>query len=124
MTPDDLLSSADALMSRRDAATAGLWPRTAAMLIRMALEHSMRQFWQSRQIAMEGTSMAAQLIALPAFVDPVVARRLASTWGELSDACHHHPYELSPTTGQLRGWQSEVERAIQTLSGGGFHVHG
>ena len=28
-------------------------------------------------------------------------------------ACHHHPYELAPTAGELRCWFSVVEELIQ-----------
>jgi hypothetical protein len=35
--------------------------------------------------------------------------QLHETWGALSRACHHHPYELSPTAGELVTWIEMVE---------------
>jgi hypothetical protein len=33
----------------------------------------------------------------------------------LSRACHHHPYELAPTTDELRDWLSVVGKLIQKV---------
>ena len=35
--------------------------------------------------------------------------QLHEAWGALSRACHHHPYELAPTAGELSGWIEAVE---------------
>ena len=35
--------------------------------------------------------------------------RLHETWGALSRACHHHPYELAPTAAELARWIEVVE---------------
>jgi hypothetical protein len=34
----------------------------------------------------------------------------------LSRACHHHPYELAPTPGELRGWLDAVDDALAALA--------
>jgi hypothetical protein len=41
MTPEELLAAARRLIERPDAATAGVWPRAAALLTRQALEQTM-----------------------------------------------------------------------------------
>ena len=112
MNSRELLDAADDLITRTDRDTAGLWPRTSAFLIRMALERVIGDIWVLRGVALRESSMAAQLISLPTYTSPELARRLRATWGALSEACHHHPYELAPTATQLRSWLSEVAAAI------------
>jgi hypothetical protein len=41
--------------------------------------------------------------------DAVLPGQLHSTWGALSRACHHHPYELAPTVEELAAWIGVVE---------------
>ena len=33
----------------------------------------------------------------------------------LSNACHHHPYELAPTSGELTAWISDVATLISRI---------
>jgi hypothetical protein len=112
MTPDDLLAAARDLISRDDAATAGVWPRTAALLARQALEGSIDQVWARRPdtAGLAERSMRTQLICLPAYINPGLATRAAYVWAALSSACHHHPYELPPTAAELTGWLDEVQQ--------------
>ncbi len=57
--------------------------------------------------------MRAQLICLRTYLgDSNLASRTNLTWSELSRACHHHPYELAPTVGELRTWFSVVDELI------------
>jgi hypothetical protein len=39
-----------------------------------------------------------------------LAGSVAFTWGALSNACHHHVYELAPTAQELSLWADTVER--------------
>ena len=103
--PDWLLAQAKKLMTRSDARAQGVWPRAAAHLTRQALEESLRRFWADRAPKLADVSMKAQLACLPEyFADTDLAGRLRVTWGRLSEACHHHAYELAPTVGELGRW--------------------
>ena len=41
--------------------------------------------------------------------DGTLPAQLHEAWGSLSRACHHHPYELAPTAGELATWIHVVE---------------
>ena len=105
MTPDQLVSSARALIKIPESDGAGLWPRTAAVLGRQAIESALRQYWRLRQPGLEHCSNHAQLLCLVAYLNKKeLAHETADAWAALSRACHHHPYELSPTADELHGW--------------------
>lgn len=107
--PDDLLEAARVLLTRPDAKARGFWPRAAAHLCRQALEASLQQWWKLRLPGMESASMRAQLACLPTYLkNDELAGRIAYTWSGLSNACHHHTYELAPTSAELEGWISAV----------------
>ena len=84
------------------------------MLTRQALETALAEFWATRAPGMESCSGAAQLLALPFYVDGPAARSAHETWSALSHACHHHAYDLTPTAAELRGW-IEASGAIVDL---------
>jgi hypothetical protein len=96
----DLLAMAEAVMARARPETAGLWPRAAALLARQALEMSLDEFWRSKDLALAGCGTRPQLICLREYM-PQSAGRIHEAWSVLSRACHHHPYELSPTAEEL-----------------------
>jgi hypothetical protein len=56
-------------------------------------------------------------MCLRELVDEEAAKQASHAWWALSRACHHHPYELSPTAGELAEWIAEVESVITTLRG-------
>ena len=102
-------SAAAATVGARPASTAGLWLRCSAFLTRQALETALDDFWVRRQPGVERSSMRAQLLCLGAFLgDDPLASRVAHAWSALSNACHHHSYELAPTVGELEGWIETV----------------
>jgi hypothetical protein len=105
---------AHGLLGRADPATAGLWPRIAALLARRAMETTMRRLWERRTLDLQSCSMRVQLICLRTYLgDADLAARAGHAWSALSRACHHHPYELAPTAAELRGWFSVVDALIQ-----------
>lgn len=118
MTPEDLLASARDLIDRPDATTAGVWPRTAALLARQALEAAIDAQWatSSETSGMPHATMRSQLTCLPSYTDKAVARQLAFTYGALSGACHFHPYELAPTAAELSRWITDVETLLIQLA--------
>jgi hypothetical protein len=118
MTPVEVLTAAGDLMVRRDGPAAHVWPRASAFLARQALEASLEEFWrrQPRSVAIAGCPMATQLICLRTAVPLDVAHEASYTWAALSSACHYHPYELSPTAEELRGWCAGAKRVIGALA--------
>ncbi len=116
--PGALLEMADGLLRRADPDTAGLWPRTSALLALEALETSVRRLWERNGLAFRGCSMRTQLICLRSYLgDARLAARAGHAWSALSRACHHHAYELAPTAGELRTWFSAVEELARASSG-------
>jgi hypothetical protein len=61
---------------------------------------------------MESCSAKCQLLALPFYVDDPAHQ----TWAALSNACHHHAYDLSPTAVELRDWLDSTQTVIDTLT--------
>lgn len=110
-TSADLLAQARDLLARATPTTRGLWPRAAALLARQALESSLDSYWHSRGLPLGACSTKAQLLCLSEYSkDGDLAREAHHVWAALSRACHHHPYELAPTAGELEGWVEAVAR--------------
>jgi hypothetical protein len=115
---DALLRAARALVESPRAATAGIWPRAAALLARQALEAALADHWAGRAPGLERASMRAQLACLPDYLpDRRLAADTAFAWAALSEACHHHAYELAPTASELGAWLDAVERLVAAVDG-------
>ena len=84
------------------------WPRCAAWLIRLALEHALNGVWANRYPGLVEANKRTQLLALAVVADEAVHQQTAQLWSRLSRAGHHHHYELAPTAAELRGWLDEV----------------
>jgi len=113
--PAEVLAMARALLRKPEARTAGLWPRAAALLARQALEMALDQFWKKKSPGMVLCTTRAQLICLRQYwPDKDEAGRIHLAWVALSRACHHHPYELAATAGELEGWLAVVERMTRS----------
>ena len=109
----ECLAAARGLLTRSDPSTTGLWPRAAAFLGRQALEDAMSWVWLTRAPGLEECSKRAQLLCLPEFLgDEDLAESAAHVYGRMSLACHHHPYELSPTLSELNAWLDEIDRVV------------
>ena len=55
-------------------------------------------------------------MCLPEYLgDRGLAGEIVFTWSALSDACHHHAYELAPTAAELDRRLDAVERLIEKL---------
>ena len=104
-SPLQILSAGEALIKTPEGGSAGLWPRTAAVLGRQAIEGALRDFWRRREPGLERCNNHVQLLCLVAYLgNRELAQETSAAWSALSRACHHHPYELSPTAGELRVW--------------------
>lgn len=110
----DLVTAARDLLERVDPMTAGIWPRATALLTRQALEVALDALWRRRAPGLELCSARAQMICLPSYLhdNEDLAERVSYTWAALSRACHHHPYELSPTSSELLTWLATVEQLV------------
>jgi hypothetical protein len=114
----DLVSAARRLLERPDETTAGIWPRATALLARQSLEAALDELWRARAPGVEKCSARAQLLCLPYYLrDEPMAERVSYTWAGISRACHQHPYELPPTSGELVAWIETVERFAAEVKG-------
>jgi hypothetical protein len=105
-----LLVVARDLLHRPARATAGLWPRATALMIRQALEATLNEFWQTHAPEVSQAATHAQLLCLRRYLgDEHLAGRVAWTWASLSRACHHHAYDMPPSSTELAGWIEVVE---------------
>ena len=127
MTPTETLALAQQLLDRPDAKTASLWPRAAALLARQALEHGLDDYWRSRGIPLQAIGTTPQLVCLAEYLpDTDLAGRTRHTWHALSQACHHHPYELAPGRDELSAWMATVGELLAALdhaTDGGLAPH-
>ncbi len=48
--------------------------------------------------------MRSQLVVIRVFYGDQVANTANIAWIGLSNACHHHAYELTPTVEEVRHW--------------------
>jgi len=114
VSPAELLREARSFLTRQGGIVPALWPRAAAILGRQALEAWVRAQWGAKPDAAEMShcSMRSQLIGLTDVVDGPVVARANFVWAALSAACHYHPYELAPTSGELSHWLDEVDALI------------
>ena len=123
MQAPELLSQARALLGLASPATRGLWPRAAALLARQALEQALDDYWRARRLPRgREVSRRAQFICLREYArahEKELAARLHHAWTALSQACHHHPYELAPTADELRGLIEVVGELASRVTGQG-----
>jgi hypothetical protein len=48
--------------------------------------------------------------------DKKLAHSIAYTWAALSNACHHHVYQLAPSASELRMWIQATEAMLNSTS--------
>lgn len=113
--PTLALEHADRLLREADPGTAGLWPRTAARLTRLALERATDRYWNRTRPEMLTCPTTMRILMLEGRLGRDGARNAYLVWCRLSDATHPHPYELAPTAGELRRWHDEVRRFANLL---------
>jgi hypothetical protein len=116
----DLVSAAEALL-RPSAGTAGpLSPggraRAAAMLLRLALDQRLDDFWQGVAPAMTSNAKH-RMLCLEVYTDRGTARRWRLTWSALSGVCHHRTHELPPSPTEIQGRLLEVNALLEALDG-------
>ena len=110
---ENLLRAARHVLETKNAA-AGVWPRAAAHLCRQALESGLAEFWSKCVPGVQSLPLRAQLLSLPAFFnDPQLSRQASYVWAALSNACHHHVYELAPTAPEILAWIDTVDAMLE-----------
>ncbi|HUQ42582.1 MAG TPA: hypothetical protein VM052_08775 [Candidatus Limnocylindrales bacterium] len=122
MSPNELADAAERVLADPGDALFGCWARASALLARQSLETAMDLLWRSRAPLLKQCSMASQLLVLPSYLrDQEAARDASYAWAALSRACHHHAYELAPTSSELRSLiqlTRRVTAAIETATAG------
>ena len=117
MSPAETLAMAQQLLARSDPKTAGLCPRAAALLARQALEQGLDDYWRAKGLPLHDCGTRPQLICLAEYLgDAALAGRAHHTWAALSEASHHHPYELAPGHGELTAWIDVVGDLLPELA--------
>lgn len=114
MNSSDRLDLAEKLLG--GAALAGVWPRCAVWMIRLAVEHEIDDFWRRRRPELLACNRRSQLLALGVVLDDELRHRATALWTALSRAAHHHHYELAPTAAELRTWLRDARRLCADLS--------
>lgn len=108
MTPQDLLDTADALLTGQRFRSWRCWQRACAALLRIALERTLDEYWQRRAPYLVKATARSQLIALRVLAGAETAEVARIAWNGLCRAVHHHAYELAPTAAELRAWHRDV----------------
>jgi hypothetical protein len=98
------------------AGTAGLWPRTAARLTRLAVERATDLYWNRTRPELTACPTTMRILMLEGALGRSGARQAFLLWSRLSDATHVHPYELAPTVSELRNWHQEATLLVTQLA--------
>lgn len=116
----EVAGMARAMLASNDKTPTGVWPRAAAFLARQALETAVRGLWEAKGVDLQGAQARAQFLCIATYLgDPPLAGRCRHAWAALSRACHHHPYELAPTAGEIERWLDVVDDLIRRLQEAG-----
>ncbi|MEA2826779.1 MAG: hypothetical protein QOG43_1218 [Actinomycetota bacterium] len=116
VTAEQLVAMADAFLHDKASSWGGPWARAVALLARQSLEEALDELWRVRGVDLSAISARAQLLCLRAYLDDdKLAAEVGYTWGALSRACHHHPYELTPTTDELARWVATTRALVRRI---------
>jgi hypothetical protein len=119
LDPMPALDHADRMLRGIGAGTAGLWPRTAARLTRLAIERATDLYWSRTRPEMAACPTTIRILMLEQALGRSGARQAFLLWSRLSDATHVHPYELAPTVSELRNWHKESTHLVIQLAAAG-----
>lgn len=97
----DLLAAAQAALDGDLALPTGRATRAAALLARTALETTVEDHLLDAGWVIREATGRVRLICLRAIAGEELGGEAAWAWAALSQACHHHAYELTPTTGEV-----------------------
>jgi hypothetical protein len=94
------------------------WSRWICWATRLAVENALHEYWARRCPELAAASMLGQLLALRVHAGQETARRARALWCALSQAAHHHVYDLPPAVEDLRQWIAEAEYVLTALRPG------
>lgn len=116
VTAETLLGMAGDVLRDQTGAWEGAWARAVALLTRQALETALDELWNLRGVALGHVSTHAQMLCLRSYLkDDSLAADVRYAWAALSRACHHHPYELAPTTHELDRWIATTAALVSRI---------
>jgi hypothetical protein len=101
------VSDSEALLEQASAVLAEATPysnRAACWIARAALESTVDDLLAGRERSAPDATMRSKLAVLQVAYeqDPEVAIRAEYAWNGLSQACHHHAFELTPASSEVR----------------------
>jgi hypothetical protein len=90
-------------------------PRVACWIARRGLEALVEELLTSKSVDVGTGNMRSQLICVADRYaeQPWLVATVTTAWDQLSLACHHHAYELAPTSHEAR----EVVNSLHSLVG-------
>ncbi|MFF3613099.1 hypothetical protein [Streptomyces sp. NPDC002580] len=116
----ELVSAAESLLRPAPGAAGQLGPgvraRAAAVLLRLALDQRLDDFWHGIAPAMTRKAKH-RMLCLEAYADRGTARRWRLTWSALSGVCHHRVPELPPVPAEIHARLLEVRTLLDALDG-------
>ena len=106
---DSLLDQASAVLEGASDAHSN---RAACWIARAALENAVDDLLAAKQRSAPDASMRSKLTVLQVAFDQDndVPARAEYAWSRLSQACHHHAFELSPNATEVRHLIGLVEK--------------
>lgn len=113
---DELLLTADRLISGEPAATPVGRHRGAALAMRTALEIAVDRALEVAVPGMSRSTTRAKMLCLQCYVATGTAHRARAVWSHLCLGCHYHQYEIGPGREQVRVWRSEVGSLVDELT--------
>ena len=111
----DLIALADGILSGKVPVPGGRAPRAAAVVARQALEEEITLKCAQLAEFVHRPRMRSQLILLRHH-DRELGQKAQIAWDGLSQACHHHAYELQPTVTEVRS----LLRLVMDVAEGSF----
>ncbi|GAB3504461.1 hypothetical protein [Amycolatopsis cihanbeyliensis] len=99
--PARFLEQARAALRGKHAIPARQVPRAAALLARQALEARGVEICCAHGAELRAATMRSRLVVLRKVAGDKAGDLAGVAWSGLSRSCHHHAYELSPTSGEV-----------------------
>lgn len=90
--------------------------RMVCWLLRSVLEQSFEHLARAQGVELGTATGVTRLVCLRSLykdVAPELADEAEATWIRLSQAVHHHAYELSPTLGEVEGLVEMVVGVVE-----------
>ncbi|MFF4650892.1 hypothetical protein [Streptomyces sp. NPDC001380] len=113
---EDLLLTADRLLTSRLGATGTGRRRGASLALRTALEITVDHVLEGVVPGLSRTTARAKMLCLRCYIAAETARRANAVWSHLCLGCHYHQYEIGPSHDQVRTWRAEVGELVRLLA--------